>query len=135
MLVPMELARIIIVENGESQVIVLRERDGERCFPILIGITEALAIERGVKSLSTSRPMTHDLAASIIKQLNAELEQIVIHDLRDHTFFAKLILRHDGKLIEVDCRPSDAIAMGVVASTPILVAERVLNEVCPSEEV
>ncbi|MFH0980524.1 MAG: bifunctional nuclease family protein [Planctomycetota bacterium] len=133
MLVRMELARIIIVENGDSQVIVLREHDGGRHFPILIGISEALAIDRGVKGLQTSRPMTHDLIASIMKQFNAELEQIVIHDLRDHTFFAKLILRRDGELVEVDCRPSDAIALGVVGSTPILVDEKVLQEVCPNE--
>ena len=129
MLVRMDLARIIIVESGDSQVIVLRERDGERQFPILIGISEALAIDRGVKGLQTARPMTHDLITSIIGQLDAELEQIVIHDLRDHTFFAKLILRRDGELVEVDCRPSDAIALGVVGNTPILVDDNVLKEV------
>lgn len=134
MLVPMELARIIIVESGDSQVIILRERDGNRHFPILIGINEALAIDRGVKGLQTSRPMTHDLVASIIKQLDSELEQIVIHDLHDHTFFAKLILRRDGERVEVDCRPSDAIALGVVGKTPILVEDNILTEVCPGEE-
>ncbi len=133
MLVRMELAKIIIVETGDSQVIVLRERDGDRQFPILIGITEALAIDRGVKSLQTLRPMTHDLITSIIKQFDAELEQIVIHDLRDHTFFAKLILRRNGKLLEVDSRPSDAIALGVVAKTPIMVEDSILREVCPGE--
>ncbi len=133
MLVQMELARIIIVESGDSQVIVLSERDGERHFPILIGISEALAIDRGVKGLQTLRPMTHDLVTSIIEQLDARLEQIVIHDLRDHTFFAKLILRRNGELIEVDCRPSDAMALGVVAKTPILVDDKVLREVCPGD--
>jgi len=133
MLVRMELARIIIVESGDSQVIVLREHDGDRQFPILIGINEALAIDRGVKGLQTSRPMTHDLIASIIKQLGSELERIVIHDLRDHTFFAKLVLRRDGELIEVDCRPSDAIALGAVGNTPILVEDNVLTEVCSGE--
>ncbi len=134
MLVRMELAKIIIVETGDSQVIVLRERDGDRQFPILIGITEALAIDRGVKSLQTLRPMTHDLITSIIRQFDAELEQIVIHDLRDHTFFAKLILRRNGDLIEVDSRPSDAIALGVVANTPIMVEDSILREVCPGED-
>jgi bifunctional DNase/RNase len=133
MLVQMELARIIIIENGDSQVIVLREREGNRQFPILIGINEALAIDRGVKGLQTSRPMTHDLITAIIAQLDAELEQIVIHDLQDHTFYAKLILRRDGESIEVDCRPSDAIALGVVGHTPIMVDDNVLKEVCPGE--
>lgn len=131
MLVRMDLAKIIIVENGDSQVIVLRERDGERHFPILIGINEALAIDRGVKRLQTSRPMTHDLMSSIIQQLDAELERIVIHQLRDHTFFAKLVLRRNGRVIEVDSRPSDAIALGVVGETPIYVEDDVLREVCP----
>lgn len=134
MLVPMQLAKIIIVENGDSQVIVLREREGDRHFPILIGIAEALAIDRGVKGLQTARPMTHDLITSVIKQLDAELEQIVIHELRDHTFFAKLILRRDGELIEIDSRPSDAIALGVVEDTPIMVEDDVLREVCPGED-
>ncbi|MCP4594535.1 MAG: bifunctional nuclease family protein [bacterium] len=134
MLVQMELAKIIIVESGDSQVIVLRELGGDRHFPILIGITEALAIDRGVKGLRTSRPMTHDLVASLIRQLEAELEQIVIHELRDHTFFANLILRRNGERIEIDCRPSDAIAVGVAAKTPIMVEDDVLTEVCPSEE-
>lgn len=132
MLVRMDLARIIIVENGDSQVIVLRERDGERHFPILIGINEALAIDRGVKGLQTSRPMTHDLISSIIRQLDADLERIVIHELRDHTFFAKLVLRRNGDKVEVDSRPSDAIALGVAGETPIYVEDDVLREVCPS---
>jgi len=131
MLVRMDLARIIIVENGESQVIVLRERDGERHFPILIGINEALAIDRGVKGLQTSRPMTHDLVTSIIRQLDAELERIVIHELRESTFYAKLVLRRNGHRVEVDSRPSDAIALGVVSETPIYVDDGVLREVCP----
>lgn len=133
MLVQMELARIIIAESGDSQIIVLRECDGDRHFPILIGISEALAIDRGVKGLQTSRPMTHDLVGSIIRQLDAKLERIVIHDLRDHTFFAKLVLRRDGECIEIDCRPSDAMALGVVANTPILVDDKVLREVCPGD--
>ena len=132
MLVRMDLAKIIIVENGDSQVIVLRERDGDRHFPILIGINEALAIDRGVKGLQTSRPMTHDLMSTIIRQLDAELERIVIHELRDHTFFAKLVLRRNGSVVEVDSRPSDAIALGVVGETPIYVDDQVLQEVCPS---
>lgn len=132
MLVRMDLAKIIIVENGDSQVIVLRERDGDRHFPILIGINEALAIDRGVKGLQTSRPMTHDLMSTIIRQLDAELERIVIHELRDHTFFAKLVLRRNGSVVEVDSRPSDAIALGVVGETPIYVDDQVLREVCPS---
>jgi len=74
--------------------------------------------------------LTHDLLASVIEHLGGELERIVVHDLRDHTFYAKLIIRRNGELIEVDSRPSDAIALGVASDTPIYVAESVLQQVC-----
>lgn len=129
MLVQMDLARIIINETGDSQVIILRERGGDRHFPILIGITEALAIERRLKGIRTARPLTHDLMANIIDQLDAELEKIIISDLQEHTFYAKLIVRRNGDLMEVDSRPSDAIALGVQRQTPIYVDEEVLRKV------
>ena len=130
MLVQMELARIVIMENGESQMIVLRERNGDRFFPILIGINEALAIDRRVKGIQMQRPLTHDLMANIIERLDADLERIVISELRDHTFYAKLIVRRNGELLEIDSRPSDAIALGVTSQTPIFVEEEVLQKVC-----
>ena len=126
----MELARIVIMENGESQMIVLRERNGDRFFPILIGINEALAIDRRVKGIQMQRPLTHDLMANIIERLDAALERIVISELRDHTFYAKLIVRRNGELLEIDSRPSDAIALGVTSQTPIFVEEEVLRKVC-----
>ena len=128
MLIRMDLARTIIVETSDSQVIVLKERDGDRHLPIVIGTSEALAIDRRLKGVRTPRPMTHDLMAAVIEQLDSELEQIIINDLRDHTFFAKLVIRRDGRLIEVDSRPSDAIALGVASGTPIFVESHVLDE-------
>lgn len=130
----MDLARVIIRETGESQIIVLRERDGPRQFPILIGMPEAIAIERRAKGLETQRPLTHDLMASIIDKLDGELEEIVISDLREHTFFATLKVRRNGDLILIDARPSDAIALGVAAGTPIFVEEEVLQAVCAPDE-
>lgn len=129
MLIRMDLARIIIVESAESQVIILKERDGDRHFPILIGMNEALAIDRRLKGLTTPRPLTHDLMAAIIEKLEAKLERIVINDLRDHTFYAQLIVRQNGQLLEIDSRPSDAIALGAAVGTPIFVADHVLREV------
>jgi bifunctional DNase/RNase len=123
-----ELARVVISENCETQFIVLRERDGGREFKVLIGINEAAAIDRRLKSVSTARPMTHDLLASVIDALGAELEKIVVNDLREGTFYAKLVIRQNGKLLEVDSRPSDAIALGVGAQIPIYVEEHVLRE-------
>jgi bifunctional DNase/RNase len=127
--VRMDLARIIISETSDQQMIVLREREGARQFPIVIGIHEAMAIDRRVKGFRTQRPLTHELLASVIQSLNAELERIVIHDLKDHTFYAKLVIRQNGALTEVDSRPSDAIALGVASDTPIYVTEHVLREV------
>ena len=132
MLVRMALARIVIVDSDDEKMsmIVLREVDGDRAFPILIGIHEAYSIDRRTKGLEVPRPMTHDLIGHLIDAMSCQLEQIVINELRDSTFYAKLVLRYDGELIEVDSRPSDAIAVGAGTDTPIYVDESVLEEVC-----
>lgn len=128
--VRMDLARIVINDSSEQQIIILKERDGDRQFPIVIGVTEAIAIDRRLKGIITPRPLTHDLLASVISDLGGELEKIVVHDLRDHTFYAKLVIRRKGEMVEVDARPSDAIALGVGSDTPIYAEERVLQQVC-----
>jgi len=127
--IAVELSRILITELGDQQVIFLKEKDGERAFPILIGIHEALAIDRRLKGIETPRPMTHDLLAGVVRALGGSLEKIVINDLHEHTFYARLHIRRDGEDIEVDSRPSDAIALGVAFDTPIYVAEHVMDEV------
>ena len=126
----MELRRIIISEIDDHQVIFLKEVEGDRTFPIVIGIFEATSIDRRVKRLPSPRPLTHDLVASVIESLGGELRDIYISELRDHTYYAKLRIRMNGELIEVDSRPSDAIALAVTASVPIYVAEDVLEEAC-----
>ena len=126
--VQMELKRIIINEVNDQQVVMLRETEGERAFPIVIGIFEATSIDRRVKGMPSPRPLTHDLVASVIENLGGELQDIYISELREHTYFAKLRIRKDGELVEVDCRPSDAIALAVTAKVPIYVAEDVLGE-------
>jgi hypothetical protein len=128
--VRMNLARIVIQDASEQQIIFLREGDGDREFPIVIGDAEAAAIDRRLKGYKRARPMTHDLLADVIERLGAELEKIVISDLKNHTFYAKLVLRANGEIIEVDARPSDAIALGVASDTAIYVSEHVLREVC-----
>jgi len=129
MAVQIELKRIIITESSEQQVIYLKEVSGERQFPIVIGSPEAIAIDRRLKGLLPPRPQTHELLASVIEKLEGKLERIVINDLQDHTFFAQLVIRHHGKTVEVDSRPSDAIALGVATDVPIFVAEHVMDEV------
>ena len=128
--VHMELKRIVINEVHDQQVVMLREVDGDRSFPIVIGIFEATSIDRRVRGTQSPRPLTHDLVASVIDNLGGDLQDIFISELRDHTYFAKLRIRMSGELIEVDARPSDAIALAVTAKVPIYVAEDVLNEVC-----
>ncbi|MBI2901394.1 MAG: bifunctional nuclease family protein [Planctomycetes bacterium] len=130
----MELSRIIINETHDEQVIVLKEIGGERAFPIVIGIWEAVTIDRNVKGKKTPRPMTHDLLENVIRNLDANLERIIVNDLRDRTFYAKLILRRDGETIEVDSRPSDAIALAVQMKAAIYVEESVLTDATPNPE-
>ena len=129
--VQVDLARIVIQDTSDQQYIYLREHGGTREFPIVIGNTEACAIDRRLKGHKIQRPMTHDLLADVIEQLGGQLEKIIIHDLKNHTFYARLVVRSGGKLVEVDSRPSDAIALGVASDTPIFVSEHVLKEACP----
>ncbi len=129
--VQMQLARIIISEISDNQVIYLQEVEGTRQFPILIGMFEAISIDKRVKEdYNPPRPLTHDLIVSVAEQLGAEFDSVVITELREHTYFAKLRLKKDGELIEIDSRPSDAIAVAVTFDPhlPIFVAEEVLDE-------
>jgi bifunctional DNase/RNase len=129
--VAMELSRIIISEINDQQVIYLKEIDGTRTFPILIGIFEATSIDRRVKGFEAPRPLTHDLLVNSVESLGGEFQDVVISELREHTYYARLRVRHEGELVEIDARPSDAIAVAVTCDPPlpIYVAEDVLNDV------
>lgn len=128
--IEVELSKIIINETSDQQIIVLKERGGQRSFPIVIGIVEILAIDRRLKGIKPPRPMTHDLLGNIIDNLDASVEKIVINDLCNHTFYAKIYLKCNGRVTTVDSRPSDAIALGVVSQVPIYVAEHVFELAC-----
>lgn len=123
-----ELSRIIINETSDQQIIILKERYGERSFPIVIGIVEIFAIDRRLKGIKPPRPMTHDLLDGVIKSLGARIEKIVIDDLRHHTFYAKIHLNVNGESVEIDSRPSDAIALCVASKSPIFVVEDVFDK-------
>jgi len=125
--VEVELSRIIINETSDQQVIVLKERNGTRAFPIVIGIVEIFAIDRRLKGIKPPRPMTHDLLANVIDGLGARVERIVIDDLRNHTFYAKIHLGIDGRSVQIDSRPSDALALCAALEAPIFVAEHVFD--------
>ena len=129
--VAMELSRIIISEINDQQVIYLKEIEGERQFPILIGIFEATSIDRRVKGYPSPRPLTHDLIVSVVENLGAEFQDVIVSELKHHTYYARLRVRRDGELFEIDARPSDAIAVAVTCepTLPIYVNEDVLNDV------
>lgn len=137
MSVKMELCRVLIRETDDTHVVELREaevpEDEARVFPIVIGLTEAAAIERRLMGQQPPRPQTHELLESVITELGYRLDRIEINDLRDHTFFARICLRKGSEMHEIDARPSDAIALGASGDAPIYVAEHVLDEVSRTE--
>lgn len=129
--IPMQLSRIIISEISDNQVIYLKEIDGERQFPILIGIFEATSIDRRVKAAARPpRPLTHDLVVNVAETLGGTLESVMISSLKEQTYFAQILIRRGEELIEIDARPSDAIAIAVTFQPPlpIFVAEDVLEK-------
>ena len=132
--VEMRLSRIIISEINDNQIVFLKEVEGDRQLPILIGIFEATSIDKRVKDIPRPRPLTHDLLVGIVETMGAELDSVLINELRDHTYLASLRIRYEGELIEIDSRPSDAIAVAVTCDPPlpIYVNEDVLEEAISS---
>ena len=130
MYVPMRLARIVISEINDQQIIFLREIDGPRSFPILIGLFEASSIDRRVRGHEAPRPLTHDLLREAIEVLGGEADSVLITALEDHTYYAVVQIKRDGETIQLDARPSDALALSVHCDPhlPVLVAEDVLDE-------
>jgi len=127
-MIQVELTKIIIDEKRRDQVIVLKEKDGERQFPIVIGFLEASSIKIKLSGVVVPRPMTHDLLLLTIKGLDAQLQSLVIDKMVKNTFHAKLILKtSDGQRREIDSRPSDGIALAVRAGVPIFVEDEVMD--------
>ncbi|HOK66964.1 MAG TPA: bifunctional nuclease family protein [Anaerohalosphaeraceae bacterium] len=126
--VPVELSQILINETVDQQIIVLKEKGGQRSFPIVIGMPEILAIDRRLKGYEMPRPLTHDLLASVIEQMGGRVLKIVICDLREHTFYARIHIEQNGRVIEVDSRPSDAIALASGLQVPIFVEDSVFEK-------
>jgi hypothetical protein len=110
----------------KTPVVILKEVNGDRYLPILIGEYEASAIQMGLKNISFPRPMTHDLLSHILDKLQSPVEFILITRIEDSTFFASVILYNDGEKVEIDARPSDAIALALRTNSPILVNEEIL---------
>lgn len=128
MLIPVELSKIIIDENRQDQVIVLKEKDGKRTFPITIGFVEASSIQMTISGVEPPRPMTHDLIVTLLTYLDADFERLIIDDLIGQTFHAKMQLRsREGEDMLIDVRPSDGIAVAVRCDTPVFVEEEILS--------
>lgn len=131
MAIPMELTRVIVSKINDQQAIYLTEKEGNRSFPILIGEHEAQIINRRLLEDPPFRPMTHDLLRMAIHALGGEPQEVVITEMKDHTYFAVLRIDQNNQHLEIDCRPSDAIALAVHFDPPlpIFVEENVLDEV------
>ena len=113
---------------GKQPIVLLKTADGNRFLPIWIGHPEAAAILMKLQNASTPRPMTHDLLTEILGQLNAEVVRITVTELRENTFFAQITVQQDGSEVEIDSRPSDAIALAIRSDAPIYAAESVIEE-------
>jgi bifunctional DNase/RNase len=128
-LVEMSLQRVVINETSDQQYIFLKEKGGERSFPIVIGYYEALAIDRFVNEAEPQRPMTHDLLSHMVEALGGRVAKVDVTNLKDSTFYAVIHLRAEGgRAVEVDARPSDAIALATATKAPIFVSDEVLGE-------
>lgn len=132
-MVELVLSRIKVDENRNEQVIVLKERDGKRFLPVVIGVAEVNAIKLKLSGIEPPRPLTHDLLLKTIGELGGKLKSVVIDGLDNNTFFAKLILARNGDEIRVDARPSDSIAVALRANAPIYAEEDVLKKAGISE--
>ena len=109
-------------------VVILKDLEGKRYLPILIGPFEATAIALALEGTAVPRPLSHDLMRSLLESLSASLEQIVIHDIKESTFFAKLIVKANGDTQEIDARPSDGIALALRMRAPIYVSDKIVLE-------
>lgn len=124
-----ELTKIIIDEKRQDQIIVLKEKGGDRQFPIVIGVPEAASIKMFLSGVVSPRPMTHDLLLALVIQLGGRVERVIIDDLVANAFHAKMVVRTpNGQELRVDCRPSDAIAVAVRVQALIFVEEEVFKK-------
>ncbi len=128
-MIEMELNKIVIDEKRHDQLIVLKEKGGDRILPIVIGLNEASAIKLKISGFQPPRPLTHDLLHATIENLEASIEKIIIDKLEDNTFHAKLIIKtSSGGTKAIDARPSDSIALAVRAHAPIFVEDEVVKQ-------
>ena len=124
----MSIDSIRVSLTNYQRVVILKVKDSDRYLPIWIGANEADAIAMKLQEVSVPRPLTHDLLGEVIASLGAEVAHILVSDLNDDTFYAKIVLQHNGSQTEIDSRPSDAIALAVRAEAPIFVEDAVIEK-------
>ena len=124
----MVIDSIRVSMQNYQRVVILRAKGSDSYLPIWIGPNEADSIALKLQEVSVPRPLTHDLLGSVIDNLGASVDHIVVSDLTDDTFYAKIVLSHSGGTLEVDSRPSDAIALAVRSESPIYAADSVLKK-------
>jgi hypothetical protein len=127
MLIEMTIKGLMVDPVTNMPIVILKDRDGDRVLPIWVGIFEANAIALQIENIATPRPMTHDLLRNVISDLDGRVDQIVVSDLKDSTFFAIIHLTVKGERVVIDSRPSDAIALALRTRAPILVEEAVID--------
>lgn len=123
-----ELSKIIINEGQEGQIVWLQEKAGKRAFAIVVGFFEASSLRDRVREFVPPRPMTHHLVSNCIRDLGGKLDRVLISELKENTYYARLVVRQDGGIVEVDARPSDALVIAVQEKVPVFVADDVLSE-------
>lgn len=134
MMIEVTVSKVAIDVNSKMPVIVLKEKDGDKTLPIWIGLFEAQAIALALENVKPPRPLTHDLAKSLIDKLNGRVDRVVISDLRHNTFYARILMRRNGEPLQVDSRPSDAIALALRLKVPIFINETVLDKIAIGEK-
>ena len=128
MLIQMTVRGIALDPITNMPIIILKDVDEHKALPIWVGIFEANAIALELEKVSTPRPMTHDLLKSMLDGLGVTVRQVIVNDLKDNTFFAVIELTRDGSVINIDARPSDAIALALRVNAPIFVTEKVVSQ-------
>ncbi len=133
-MIEVTVSKVAIDVNSKMPVIVLKEKDGDKTLPIWIGLFEAQAIALALENVKPPRPLTHDLAKSLIEKLNGRVDRVVISDLRQNTFYARILMRRNGEALQVDSRPSDAIALALRLKVPIFIDETVLDKIAVGDK-
>ena len=125
--IEMTIKGLMIDPMTNMPIVILKDKEGERVLPIWVGVFEANAIALQIENISTPRPMTHDLIRNILSEIEADVQRIVVCELRENTFYAMIYLDREGETMAIDARPSDAIALALRTKSPIFVEDDVVE--------